>query len=92
MFFHAEHGLVFSHTCEQFSRLDRGEGFGCIKWRDVSSIFDWVVREGKSYKLYPRTNLDQRDGFGREIVGFIVANYPDYVIENNAEFFERLGL
>lgn len=86
MFFHSEHGLVWSHTRQQFSRLERGEGFGCIKWRDVTNIFDWVVREGKSYTIYPRMKLD------RDIVGFIVANYPDYVIENNAEFFERLGL
>lgn len=71
MFFHPEHGLVLSHTRQQFSRLKRGEGFGYIKWRDVASIFDWVVREGKSYAIYPRMKLD------RKIVGFIVANYPD---------------
>ena len=44
MFFHSEHGLVWSHTRQQFSRLERGEGLGCVKWRDVSNIFDWVDR------------------------------------------------
>ena len=71
MFFHTDHGLIVTHTPQSFESLGRGEGYACISWKDIKSIYRWVVVKNKDYRLYPRFDLTR----SRDIVGAIVAYY-----------------
>jgi uncharacterized protein involved in tolerance to divalent cations len=71
MFFHIDHGLIVTHTPKSFELIEAGEGYACISWKDIKSIYRWVVVKNKDYRLYPKFDLTR----SRDIVGAIVAHY-----------------
>ena len=61
---------------------DQGNQVSYIPWKEVHRVYNWVIFEGKDYKMYPS------QVFTREQIAFIISNYEDRINEQgnqNAE-------
>jgi len=52
MFFHPKFGLIFMSE-SKFNNLERGEGIPQMSLKTMRQVYDFVVVQGKSPKLFP---------------------------------------
>ena len=77
MFFHPQIGLVFMSETK-FNNLERGEGIPQMSLKTMRQVYDFVVINNKSPKLFPIYDLTATPEH-RKALAWIVNNYSEVV-------------
>jgi len=77
MFFHSKIGLVFMSEAK-FNNLERGENIPQMSLRTMRQVYDFVIVQGKSPKLFPMYDLTAVPEH-RQALAWIVNNFENYM-------------
>ena len=77
MFFHPKFGLIFMSE-SKFNNLERGEGIPQMSLKTMRQVYDFVVVQGKSPKLFPMYDLTAVPEH-HQALAWIVNNFENYL-------------